>query len=123
MLHSIIHPMLVNFSRLVLVKYAKLRWHAAADVHVEIETILAESQGLKTADFAATRLSRWRLSAIIAITAAATTLVITGIEWSLRPKRPSMSIARFSYLLPEGQSLTRGGRHVIAISPDGENIV
>ncbi|PYS34403.1 MAG: hypothetical protein DMG14_29565, partial [Acidobacteria bacterium] len=56
-----IHPRVVDLIRRCLVKDPKKRWHAAADVRVEIETILAESHGLKAADFSATRMPRWQL--------------------------------------------------------------
>src|SRR5262249_5891757 len=118
-----IHPRVVDLIRRCLVKDAKGRWHAAADVRVEIETILAESQGLKTTDASAVRTSRWRFAAVIASTAAVVALATFGIERGLRPKSAEPPIARFSFVLPEGQSITRGGRHAIAISPDGQNIV
>src|SRR5262249_45105133 len=65
-----VHPRVVDLIRRCLVKDAKRRWHAAADVRVEIETILAESQGLKTTDAGAVRTSRWRFAAVIATSAA-----------------------------------------------------
>src|SRR5215467_7028785 len=65
---------------------------------------------------------RWRLAAVISVTALLAALATAGIVWHLRPNSPA-SITRFSVVLPEGQGITRGGRPVIAISPDGENIV
>src|SRR5215471_6178734 len=118
-----VHPRVVDLIRRCLVKDAKRRWHAAADVRVEIETILAESQGLKTTDAGAVRTSRWRFAAVIAGSAAVVALATFRIERGLRPKAAAPPIARFSFVLPEGQIITRGGRHAIAISPDGQNIV
>ena len=118
-----IHPRVVELLRRCLVKDPKRRWHAAADVRVEIETILADSQGLKGADSTAPQVRRWHLALAVAITAAVVVLVMTGIMWKVKPKPAAASIARFSFALPEGQSITRGGRPAIVISPDGEHIV
>jgi eukaryotic-like serine/threonine-protein kinase len=117
-----IHPEVVKLIRRCLVKDPKRRWHAAADVRIEIETILAESHGLKTADLVATRMPRWQFAGIVSITAVVAALATAGIVWRLRPNPPA-SITRFSFVLPQGQVTTRGGRPLIAISPDGEKIV
>jgi serine/threonine protein kinase len=117
-----VHSRVVELIRRCLVKDPKKRWHAAADVRVEIETILAESHGLRVADSTAARMPRWRLGAIISATAVTVALATAGIVWNVRPKSPA-SVARFSFVLPEGQVSTRGGRPTIAISPDGQNIV
>jgi serine/threonine-protein kinase len=118
-----LHPKIEELIRRCLAKNRKERWHAVADVRFEIAAILAESQGLKTADAGVARTSRWRFGAIIAGTAAAAALATSGIERGLRPKLATAPIARFSFVLPEGQIITRGGRHAITISPDGQNIV
>jgi eukaryotic-like serine/threonine-protein kinase len=117
-----IHPRVVDLIRRCLVKDPKKRWHAAADVRVEIETILAESRGVKSAEFAASRMPRWQLAAIISSTAVVAALAAAGIVWNLRPNSPA-AVARFSFLLPDEQTTNRGGRPTIAISPDGQNIV
>jgi serine/threonine protein kinase/Tol biopolymer transport system component len=117
-----VHPRVLDLIRRCLVKDPKKRWHAAADVRVEIETILAESSGLKTADLAAAPMPRWQFAAAISITAIVAALGSAGMVWRLG-RTPPTSIARFSFVLPAGQSTTRGGRRVIAVSPDGENIV
>jgi len=117
-----IHPRVVELIRRCLAKDPKKRWHAAADVRVEIETILAESRGVKSTDFAAARMPRWQLAAIISSTAVVAALAAAVIVWNLRPNSPT-AIARFSFVLPEEQATNRGGRPTIAISPDGQNIV
>jgi len=117
-----IHPRVVELIRRCLVKDPKRRWHAAADVRVEIETILTEWHGLKTADLVATRMPRWQFAGIVSIAAVVAALATAGIVWRLQPN-PQASIMRFSFVLPQGQATTRGGRPLIAISPDGEKIV
>src|SRR5262245_31620581 len=117
-----IHPRVVDLIRRCLAKDPKKRWHAAADVRVEIETILAESRGVKSAEFAAARMPRWQLAAIMSSTAIVAALAAAVIVWNLRPNSPA-AVARFSFALPEEQVTNRGGRPTIAISPDGQNIV
>src|SRR5262249_12559242 len=117
-----IHPRVVELIRRCLAKDPKKRWHAAADVRVEIETILAESRGVKSSDFGAARMPRWQLATIISSTAVVAALAAAVIVWNLRPNSPT-AIARFSFVLPEEQVTNRGGRPTIAISPDGQNIV
>jgi serine/threonine-protein kinase len=111
-----VHSRVVELIRRCLVKDAKRRWHAAADVRVEIETILAESRGLKTSESAAAAgMPRWKFVAAILATAVVAAAAAAGIVWSLRPQAPAQ-ISRFSISLPEGQAITRGGRTPIAIS-------
>src|SRR5262245_11553537 len=117
-----IHPRVVDLIRRCLAKDPKKRCHAAADVRLEIETILAESRGVKSAEFAAARMPRWQLAAIMSSTAIVAALAAAVIVWNLRPNSPT-AIARFSFFLPEEQAANRGGRPTIAISPDGQNIV
>jgi serine/threonine-protein kinase len=118
-----IHPRVVELIRRCLVKDPKRRWHAAADVRVEIETILSESNGLKGDESIASGIHRWHLALTAAITAAVVVVVMAGVMWKLKPKNGPLSVSRFAFELPEGQSITRGGRQAIVISPDGEHIV
>jgi hypothetical protein len=47
-----------------------------------------------------------------------------AVAWALKPApAAAQRIGRFSYALPAGQSFTRVGRHVVAISPDGSAVV
>jgi serine/threonine-protein kinase len=108
--------------RRCLAKNRKDRWYAVGDLRVEIETILTESHGLKAAHLPSARMPRWGLAAVISITALLAAIATAEIVWLVRPNSPA-SIMRFSFVPPEGQVITRGGRPVIAISPDGQNIV
>ncbi len=42
--------------------------------------------------------------------------------WTLKPE-PSRQVARFTVSLPEGQQFTNTGRSLVALSPDGANLV
>src|SRR5262245_58739743 len=117
-----LNPRLLELLRRCLAKNRKDRWYAVGDLRVEIETILTESHGLKAAHLPSARMPRWRLAAVISVTALLAAFATAGIVWHLRPNSPA-SISRFSFVLPDGQGITRGGRPVIAISPGGENIV
>ena len=65
--------------------------------------------------------SRWRraipvtLSAIVAAAAA-------GLVWQFKSS-PPLQVARLSFPIPEGQLLSSGARRVLAISPDGTQMV
>jgi serine/threonine-protein kinase len=117
-----IHSRVVDLIRRCLAKDPKRRWHAAADVRVEIETILTESRGLKAPEVPAVKQTLWKRLVPIVVTAILVAALTAGVVWNIRPKTPA-EISRFSFVLPEGQSLTRLGRPAVAISPDGQNIV
>jgi WD40-like Beta Propeller Repeat len=55
--------------------------------------------------------------------AAVVGLIGAAAAWWLKPAPPVTNlVTRFRYALPEGQTFTRVGRHVVAISPDGSKI-
>src|SRR5262249_14338057 len=117
-----IHSRVVELIRRCLAKDPKRRWHSAADVRLEIETILTESHGLKVAEPASVeRGPLWKRLAPVVVTAVVVVALTAGVVWNIRPKQPVL-LSRFSFVLPDGQTFTRPGRVVIAISPDGQNI-
>jgi eukaryotic-like serine/threonine-protein kinase len=67
------------------------------------------------------RVPLWRRA-----TAAAAVIVVAVAAayggWILRPAAPR-AVTRFTIALPSDQTITRGGRHVVAISPDGTRVV
>ena len=66
-------------------------------------------------------LRRWVLPVI------ATALIVAGLTsavwWYTRPSPPSPTVTRFPFVLPSGQAFSNPGRQVIAISPDGTQVV
>ena len=64
---------------------------------------------------------RWALAVV------ATALIVAGLTsaawWYVRPSPPSPTVTRFPLVLPSGQSFSNPGRQMIAISPDGTQIV
>jgi eukaryotic-like serine/threonine-protein kinase len=118
-----VHPRVVVLLRRCLAKDQQRRWHAVADVRLEIEAIFAESHGFRIAELVnSKRPPLWKRVIPVAASAILAAAVATAIVWNVRTTTPS-AIARFAFVFPEGQSLTRGGRQVVAISPDGQNIV
>ena len=65
----------------------------------------------------------WRrvmpFTASVLITAA----LAGSASWRFKPDAPPSIVTRFVVALPEGQNFTNTGRHAIAISPDGTEIV
>jgi serine/threonine-protein kinase len=116
-----LNPKLYELLRRCLAKNRKERWYAIGDVRVEIETILAEPRGLKAPEVVERR-PLWTRLAPVVVSAVLIAVLTAGVVWNIRPKSP-LSVSRFSFVLPDGQIFTRPGRSVIAISPDGQNIV
>jgi serine/threonine-protein kinase len=124
LLPSRLHPRLKDALRRCLEKDRKRRWQAMGDVRVEIQDVMADPHG---ADVQAVRVSErrplWKRVIPIVVTAivvAAVTLVITS---GLRTA-PQTTVTRFPFIIPEGQQFNRNsGRHVLAISPAGTDVV
>jgi len=89
------------------------RWRSAWDLKTELAW--AVEGGAPTAP------ARSRFGIGFAGLAAA--LLLAAAVWWLKPPPPvTHVVARFRYSLPEGQSFTRAGRHVIALSADGTKL-
>src|SRR5439155_718474 len=122
-----LHPKLPDVIRRCLAKNRKDRWHAIADLRVELESIIADPHGRKILATQETRrLPLWRRAIPLAITALIVgmiSVVATVLVVSRQPSAPR-SVIRFSFVLPEGQTLSvNNARHQLAISPDGTKIV
>src|SRR5262249_52817065 len=106
-------------------KNPKLRWHAIADVRIEIEAAIDDPEG-RTGGQASAALARaplWRRAVPVLVAIVVTALVAGFAAWHLKPSRPD-AVVRFPITLGEGQRFTglRFGTQV-AISPDGTQIV
>lgn len=125
LLPSRLTPKIVELIRRCLVKDTRHRWHAAADVRMELEAILADPRGLTVGtDSAGAPRPMWKRALPLAATALVAAAVAGAVVWNIRPDpAPAVTITRFSHVLPDGQTLTRTGRHNITVSPDGRNIV
>ena len=118
-----LNPRIAELIRRCMAKDPKRRWHAAADLRMEIEAILADPRGLMAGgEASAAHQPAWRRAIPFAATALAAAAIAAAVAWNMRPA-PAVPIARFSHVLPDDQQLTRTGRHNIALSPDGQSIV
>jgi serine/threonine-protein kinase len=120
-----LHPRLKDALRRCLEKDRKRRWQAMGDVRVELQDVMADPHGSNLpAEHGVGRRPLWRRVIPIVITAiviAAATLAITS---SFRTSPPPAVVARFPFVIPEGQQFNRAsGRHILAISPAGTDIV
>jgi Tol biopolymer transport system component len=118
-----LNPRLIEVLHRCLEKNPKKRWHAAADVRVEIESIIgrgivAEEPGAVTP----ARVPFWKLAAVVAAFTLAGAAIAGMAAWWLKPA-PERAVARFTVALPQGQAFTNPGRHVVAMSPDGTHLV
>src|SRR5437867_11874081 len=117
-----LHPKLKDVIRRCLAKNRKDRWHAIADVRVDIEAILDDPHGrkLQRAGGAARR-PLWRAIIPIAITAIVVAAVTAFVDRKTLPV-PQLNITQFPIVLSDGQRFTNPSRHIVAISPDGTSI-
>ena len=65
----------------------------------------------------------WRRVVPFVATALVTGGIVAGVAWSLGSSSAAPVVSRFTVPLPEGQVFTNDGRHVVAISPDGYQMV
>jgi hypothetical protein len=120
-----LNPRIREILRRCLEKNPKNRWHAIGDARVEIDAILADPRGTiadksQTQTVAPKPLWKRAISLVIAILLAAA--ITGGIVWNLRPALP-LAITRFPIALGEGQQFVVTSRTLLAISPDGAQIV
>jgi serine/threonine-protein kinase len=119
-----LNPRITELLRRCLAKDPKRRWHAAADVRMEIEAIQADPRGITArTEQAPVRQPLWKRAIAMTAVALVATAVSAAVAWNLRPAAPTPVVTRFTIPIPEGQQLTRTGRHNIAVSPDGQAIV
>jgi eukaryotic-like serine/threonine-protein kinase len=118
-----LNPRLRDLLRRCLEKSPKRRWQSIADVRAEIETIAADPRGESVLGyFAAPPRPLWRRAIPIVVTAIVAAAVSGFAVW--RATRPApRPVIRFTVMLPEEQQFTNAGRHLIAVSPDGQQVV
>src|SRR5262245_35270661 len=123
-LPSNLNPRLYELLRRSLAKNRRDRWHAMGDVRLELEAIMVDPHG-QTLRMPAPAVERppWRKWVVaIAVTAVLVAGITIATIRTLQPIPPA-DVMRFSFVLPQDQGFTNTGRPIIAISPDGTNIV
>jgi serine/threonine-protein kinase len=113
-------PFLEYVVRKCLAKDRADRWQSARDL-LDALRWTRDTREQSQAGFVAPR-TRWRELIAWALVAIAGVAMLG--TWALRSSgpEPPRSVSRFAVILPPGQALTRGGRHVVAISPDGTKV-
>ena len=117
------NPRLIDLLRRCLEKNPKQRWHAAADVRIELDAVMGRAQIVdEPRQTAGKPQGMWKRA--LAVTAS---LVIAALGagysvWMLKPE-PPRSVTRFVIPLPDGQQFTDQSGQVVAMSPDGANVV
>ena len=71
----------------------------------------------------ATPTRTWKRASAFLVAALSVVLIVGGIAWTLRGPATPPTITRLTYPLPEGQQFSNPGRRVLAISPDGTQMV
>jgi hypothetical protein len=116
-----LHPRVVELLRRCLEKHPTRRWHAIADVRIEIETIVGQAKsGLSTPP--GSKRSLWARRVLTSVAA-----LVVGVAggalvtwWSLQPRdrgTTSPSAKEFDLIPPEDYRFSKSGTP--RISPDG----
>ena len=66
---------------------------------------------------------RWRRALPAAAAAVVTGALVGAVMWTFDTPLPPPPVTRFAFMLGEGQQFTNAGRQLIAISPDGAQMV
>ena len=117
-----LNPRLVEVLRRCLEKNPKKRWHAAADVRVEIESAIDRpvvADEARPAGVAQRPL--WRRASALAAAAIVGAALAGYAAWSLKPP-PATSVARFRIALADGEVFTNTARRFVDFSPDGTKL-
>jgi serine/threonine protein kinase/Tol biopolymer transport system component len=117
-----LNPKLVELLRRCLEKNPKKRWHAAADVRVEIESMVERPLVVdQPRTVPATPRPLWKR----AIPVAAAAIIGAGLAgyaaWTLKPA-PTAPVARFKIALAEGETFSNTSRRFVDASPDGTKL-
>ena len=119
-------PVLGTFLRGCLQKNPKQRVQAIGDVRLAMEGAFETTLTAPAESMAAPALRLWQRPTVAAVVAAALTAVgIAGglAVWNAtRPAAPTSQTTRFPIVLPQGDVFGAGGRHVVALSPDGVHL-
>jgi serine/threonine-protein kinase len=109
--------------RRCLEKNPKARWHAIADVRVEIDAILTNPRGaaMDERHEAAAPKPLWRRALPLVVAVILTAAIMGTAVWNFKPA--SFPVMRFSISVGEGQRFAFASRPSLAISSDGTQIV
>ncbi len=109
--------------RLYLEKNPKNRRSDATDVRLDIERVLKTPVTTVEKPVEVAKPPRWKQAVLITAALLIGGAITGAAIWKLRPAPASLPVTRFSVTLGEGQTFTNFGRIVVAISPDGSQMV
>src|SRR4030095_1291934 len=104
-------------------KNPKRRWHAAGDLRIEIESILADPRGLRISGPGEHRRKPLWQRAIPVLGATVLAAALTGAGMLYFAPTEPRTVMRFSMRLAEDQRFTSPNRRLLAISPNGNEMV
>jgi serine/threonine-protein kinase len=117
------NPRLIDLLRRCLEKNPKQRWHAAADVRIELDAVMGRAQVVNEPRQTAGKPHRmWKRALPVTASLLIAALGSGYSVWMLKPA-PPRSVTRFVIPLPEGQRFTDEIGQLVAISSDGTNVV
>ncbi len=117
-----LNPRLQELLERCLAKSPKKRWQAIGDIRAELENIAAAPQTITPVPVRATASLRTRVSQM-ALAAVGGAIMALGVAHFLRPAPPSAAVSRAVYTIANDQAFTTTSRRLVAISPDGTEIV
>ena len=117
-------PGIQDLLRRCLEKDPRHRWHAAADVRIQIEELVQKGVASKQPSTAALR-PLWKRAIPVVLSAIVAGALAGTAAWYLRPTAVTpLPVTRLPLILPDGQTLTApANTHVVALSPDGTQAV
>jgi serine/threonine-protein kinase len=118
-------PAVHRMLRLYLEKNPKNRRSDATDVRLDIEQVFKEQEQpaiVAPQPVDVVKLPLWKRAVPVVLALLIGGVIAGTAIWSFRPAA-ALPITRFPIALAEGQSFTNAGRMVVAISPDGSQLV
>jgi eukaryotic-like serine/threonine-protein kinase len=123
-----LNPRIPDLLRRCLEKNPKRRWQAVGDLRVEIETAAAAPHwSAFVGTVGAPSVPAWRRARPLLITALVAALVAGALTgggvWRYGLRQPAPTVTRFTVTLPSGHQFAAPAFAVVAISPDGTQLV
>jgi eukaryotic-like serine/threonine-protein kinase len=119
-----INPRLTEVITRCLQKNPKRRWQHIGDVRAELEAIASSPRSMIGHGlWAGPPKPLWRRALLPAACALIAASLTGTAAWWWKPIPSRAPLISFSHVLPEGQRFASPGRSVVAISPDGTDLV